>query len=166
VREPEGPRLAPTAEDQLQTIFVGDIPDDLADDWMDRISRVCSLYLISFYVANMQALGKLKEWRRATDGADKPRQFGFAIFEDAESTNRAYRMLQEFEIPSLQAGKPASKLMVRLSSHNLLGNVLIWLGPNRRQYRRISVNFRSRRQFYRCESLSRYHGLTNQGTRR
>jgi hypothetical protein len=43
VRELEGPRLAPTAEDQLQTIFVGDIPDDLADDWMERICRVCSL---------------------------------------------------------------------------------------------------------------------------
>ena len=64
----------------------------------------------------MQALGKLKEWRRATDGADKPRQFGFAIFEDAESINRAYRMLQEFEIPSMQPGKPSSKLMVSFPS--------------------------------------------------
>jgi hypothetical protein len=42
VRELEGPRLAPTAEDQLQTVFVGDIPDDLADDWMERICRVYS----------------------------------------------------------------------------------------------------------------------------
>ena len=113
VRELEGPRLAPTAEDQLQTIFVGDIPDDLADDWMERICRVSSLSSFLLYVANKQALGKLKEWRRATGGADKPRQFGFAIFEDAESTNRAYRMLQEFEIPSVQPGKSASKLMVR-----------------------------------------------------
>jgi hypothetical protein len=40
IKEPEGPRLAPTAEDQLHTVFVGNIPDDLSDEWMDRIARV------------------------------------------------------------------------------------------------------------------------------
>jgi len=43
VRELEGPRLAPTAEDQLQTVFVGELPIDLADDWMERICRVFPL---------------------------------------------------------------------------------------------------------------------------
>jgi hypothetical protein len=60
----------------------------------------------------MQALGKLKEWRRAVDGHDKPRPFGFAIFEDAESTDKAFRMLEELSIPSLQSNKKPTKLIV------------------------------------------------------
>ena len=40
VPEPEGPRPPPSAEDLLHTVFVGDIPDDLSDEWMERISRV------------------------------------------------------------------------------------------------------------------------------
>ena len=41
IKEPEGPRLAPSAEDQLHTVFVGNIPDDISDEWLDRIARVC-----------------------------------------------------------------------------------------------------------------------------
>jgi len=48
VQEVDLPRLPPTEEDQLHTIFVGDIPDDLSDDWMERISRVWQLHLILF----------------------------------------------------------------------------------------------------------------------
>jgi len=40
VKEPEGPRLPPSAEDQLHTVFVGNIPDDLSDEWLERIARV------------------------------------------------------------------------------------------------------------------------------
>lgn len=40
IKESEGPRLAPSAEDQLHTVFVGNIPDDLSDDWLERIARV------------------------------------------------------------------------------------------------------------------------------
>jgi hypothetical protein len=40
VPEVEGPRPAPTAEDQLHTVFIGDIPADLPDEWMERICRV------------------------------------------------------------------------------------------------------------------------------
>lgn len=49
VQEVEGPRPAPTTEDQLHTIFIGDIPDNLSDEWMDRICRACpflSIFLI------------------------------------------------------------------------------------------------------------------------
>ena len=46
------------------------------------------------------------------DGNDKPRPFGFATFEDAESTYRAYRMLQELEIPAVQSNKRPTKLTV------------------------------------------------------
>jgi len=42
VQEVEGPRPAPTAEDQLHTVFIGDIPADLPDEWMERICRVHS----------------------------------------------------------------------------------------------------------------------------
>jgi len=57
-------------------------------------------------------LGKLKEWRRAVDGDDKPRPFGFAIFEDGESTNRGFRLLEELVIPSIIPGKNGTKLTV------------------------------------------------------
>ena len=40
IQEVEGPRDLPTTEDQLHTVFVGDIPDDLSDEWMERITRV------------------------------------------------------------------------------------------------------------------------------
>jgi len=112
VQEMDVARLPPSTEDLLHTVFVGDIPDDMADQWMDRITRVIPIDL-SFSITNVfQSLGKLKEWRRAIDGANKPRNFGFAIFEDAESTNRAYHMLAEMGIPNVQPGKSGSKLMV------------------------------------------------------
>jgi hypothetical protein len=40
VREIDPPRLAPTADDLLHTIFIANIPDDISDKWMDRIARV------------------------------------------------------------------------------------------------------------------------------
>lgn len=40
VQEIEPPRLAPTTDEQLHTIFIANIPDDLSDEWMDRITRV------------------------------------------------------------------------------------------------------------------------------
>lgn len=40
VREVDPPRLAPTADDLLHTIFIANIPDDISDEWMDRITRV------------------------------------------------------------------------------------------------------------------------------
>ena len=51
VREVDPPRLAPTADEQLHTVFIANIPDDLSDEWMDRIARVCS-YSISRTFAN------------------------------------------------------------------------------------------------------------------
>ena len=44
VQEIEAPRLPPTAEDLLHTVFIGDIPDDLSDEWMERIVRVLPVY--------------------------------------------------------------------------------------------------------------------------
>ena len=67
---------------------------------------------LSVDFADSQSLGKLKEWRRAKDGDNETRPFGFAIFEDAESTNRGFRLLEELEIPSTQPGTNASKLTV------------------------------------------------------
>jgi hypothetical protein len=64
------------------------------------------------YPADSQSLGKLKEWRRAKDGDNESRPFGFAIFEDAESTNRGFRLLEELEIPSIQPEANTSKLTV------------------------------------------------------
>lgn len=46
IQDVEAPRLPPSNEDQLHTIFVGDIPEDLSDQWMDRITRVFPLLLI------------------------------------------------------------------------------------------------------------------------
>jgi hypothetical protein len=54
----EGPRLAPTAEDQLHTVFIGNIPEDLSDEWMERITRVHSLAMLpSFKIANPSLSG-------------------------------------------------------------------------------------------------------------
>ena len=112
----EGPRLPPTNDDILHTVFIGNIPEDLTDEWMERIARVpfsCFLLLpIELIRLSVKSLGKLKEWRRATDGSDKLRSFGFAIFHDAESTNRAFQILQSIEIPDTQPGKPGTKLSV------------------------------------------------------
>jgi len=113
----EGPRLPPSNDDILHTVFIGNIPDDLSDEWMERIARVpisCHplLLLIELIRLSFKSLGKLKEWRRATDGSDKLRSFGFAIFHDAESTNRAFQILQSIEIPDTQPGKPGTKLSV------------------------------------------------------
>lgn len=44
VQETEAPRLPPTAEDLLHTVFIGDVPDDLSDEWMERIVRVLPVY--------------------------------------------------------------------------------------------------------------------------
>lgn len=44
----EGPRLPPSAEDQLHSVFIGDIPTDLPDEWMERITRV--LPSLTFFV--------------------------------------------------------------------------------------------------------------------
>lgn len=38
----EGPRLPPSNEDILHAVFIGNIPDDLSDEWMERIARVPS----------------------------------------------------------------------------------------------------------------------------
>jgi hypothetical protein len=63
-------------------------------------------------------MGRLKEWRRAKDGEDKPRPFGFATFEDAESTNRAFQLLQELEIPNPQPGRSGTKFAVLFICYN------------------------------------------------
>jgi hypothetical protein len=47
IQELEAPRLPPSNEDQLHTIFIGNIPEDLSDQWMDRITRVSSLNLFN-----------------------------------------------------------------------------------------------------------------------
>jgi hypothetical protein len=49
-REAEGPRLAPSTEDQLHTVFVGGVPEDLSDEWMERITRVRSFASLSFFL--------------------------------------------------------------------------------------------------------------------
>jgi len=36
----EGPRLPPSHDDILHTVFIGNIPEDLSDQWMERIARV------------------------------------------------------------------------------------------------------------------------------
>jgi hypothetical protein len=67
---------------------------------------------LPFDFSDSKSLGKLKEWRRAKDGDNETRPFGFAIFEDAESTNRGFRLLEELEIPSIEPGTNASKFTV------------------------------------------------------
>ena len=67
---------------------------------------------LPFDFSDSKSLGELKEWRRAKDGDNETRPFGFAIFEDAESTNRGFRLLEELEIPSIEPGTNASKFTV------------------------------------------------------
>jgi hypothetical protein len=47
VAQPEGPRLPPSSEDILHAVFIGGIPDDIPDEWMERIVRV---YLFPSFV--------------------------------------------------------------------------------------------------------------------
>lgn len=54
------------------------------------------------------------------DGQDKPRSFGFAIFEDAESTNTAFRMLEDFAIPAIHSNKKPTKLSVFILDNLML----------------------------------------------
>jgi hypothetical protein len=40
IAQPEGPRLPPSSDDTLHAVFIGGIPDDISDEWMERIVRV------------------------------------------------------------------------------------------------------------------------------
>lgn len=67
-REAEGPRLAPSTEDQLHTVFVGGIPEDLSDEWMERITRVRSFssfsgFRICLWLVARKAEGVEKGYR-------------------------------------------------------------------------------------------------------
>ena len=85
------PSAPPTVEEQLNCIFVSHIPADLSDGWVEKM---------------VQSVGRLKEWRRASDGKGRLRPFGFAIYEEPESTKRAMSLLTELELPELNGSVP------------------------------------------------------------
>jgi hypothetical protein len=41
------PRLAPSTDEQLNSVFIANIPDDLSDEWMERIARVYPLQSVT-----------------------------------------------------------------------------------------------------------------------
>ncbi|ODQ51599.1 hypothetical protein SAICODRAFT_83032 [Saitoella complicata NRRL Y-17804] len=91
------PARPPTVEEALNTLFVGAIPSELEDEWVEKILR---------------AVAKLKEWRRARAADGSLRSFGFAEYDDPEHTQRAITVLENLEIPpATEDGKP-TKLII------------------------------------------------------
>lgn len=77
--------IPPTREEIARTIFVGNIPEGVGDEGMERI---------------LAAAGTLRRWTRATDAANKPQTFGFAEYEDAESLETAAEIFQDVRVPT------------------------------------------------------------------
>ncbi|KAI5783870.1 hypothetical protein DFH27DRAFT_577606 [Peziza echinospora] len=87
----------PTQEEGLKTIFVGGIPKDLTDEWVERI---------------LKAVARLRRWVRATDEDGRPCKFGFAEYEDIAGLECAIEVLKDLEIPPVDDRKEAVKLMM------------------------------------------------------
>ncbi|KAH7121242.1 hypothetical protein B0J11DRAFT_61715 [Dendryphion nanum] len=77
--------IPPTREEIARTIFVGNIPDSLGDEKMERI---------------LATAGTLRRFTRATDANNKPQTFGFAEYEDAESLETAAEIFTDVYVPS------------------------------------------------------------------
>lgn len=79
-----------TKEQKLRTCFIGRIPSNLEDAWLDRILQAVS------------TTNKLKSWRRIETALGEPSDFGFAEFWDAESLGRAIEALRDFDLSRMK----------------------------------------------------------------
>lgn len=86
----------PTQEEALKTIFVGGIPRDLGDEWLERM---------------LKAVARLRRWVRATDEEGRPCKFGFAEYEDIMGLECAIDVLRDLEIPAVDERKEPVKLL-------------------------------------------------------
>ena len=59
-----------------------------------------------------QSAGKLRQWRRASDGLEKPANFGFAEYEDPEQMNKAYGILKSTKVPQSSASDERQPFLV------------------------------------------------------
>ncbi|KAF8464018.1 hypothetical protein BDZ91DRAFT_730569 [Kalaharituber pfeilii] len=88
--------VPPTQEEGLKTIFVGGIPKDLGDEWIERI---------------LKAVARLRRWVRATDEEGRPCKFGFAEYEDVVGLECAIEILKDIEVPAVDDRKETVKLL-------------------------------------------------------
>ncbi|CEG67300.1 hypothetical protein RMATCC62417_03750 [Rhizopus microsporus] len=77
-RPPPTQTTAPESADKLNTLFVGAIAPGISDEWIEKILQTC---------------GTLKHWKRAKDASGNPKGFGFATYEDPDSSLCALRVI-------------------------------------------------------------------------
>lgn len=89
------PFVPPNSQQMRRMLFIGNIPKELDDFWMDKILRLS---------------GKLASWRRVADADNSMTSFGFAEFESNEQFSRALEALNDFVVPPLYEGGPSTRL--------------------------------------------------------
>ncbi|RKP34701.1 hypothetical protein BJ085DRAFT_35558 [Dimargaris cristalligena] len=89
------------------TLYIGSISEGISDNWVERLLVAC---------------GPLKSWKRTADQNGNPKGFGFAEYENAESTLRALRVLgnepdsRDNPPPGSGTTAPASSAGIQLPS--------------------------------------------------
>ncbi|KAG1380752.1 hypothetical protein G6F60_004353 [Rhizopus arrhizus] len=78
VYRPPPNQSVPENTDKLNTLFVGAIAPGISDEWIEKLLQVC---------------GTLKQWKRVKDSAGNPKGFGFATYEDPDSSLCALRVI-------------------------------------------------------------------------
>ncbi|OLL21946.1 U1 snRNP-associated protein usp107 [Neolecta irregularis DAH-3] len=92
------PGSLPSIQEQLNTIFIGNIPKDLEDESMEKIL--------------MSAHSRLRRWIRARDALGRAFGFGFAVYAEPDATYQAIEVLKDIAIPPLENGDASSVLKV------------------------------------------------------
>ncbi|KAI9267867.1 hypothetical protein BY458DRAFT_437048 [Sporodiniella umbellata] len=78
VYRPPPNQSVPENSDKLNTLFVGAIAAGVSDEWIEKLLQVC---------------GELKQWKRVKDPAGNPKGFGFATYQDPDSSLCALRVI-------------------------------------------------------------------------
>ncbi|KAG0130141.1 hypothetical protein HOY82DRAFT_504948 [Tuber indicum] len=94
----------PSVEEQLKTVFVGSIPKDLEDEWIERI---------------LKSVAPLKKWTRATNENGELCKFGFAEYEDPEGLGCAIEALKDLEVPAIDEHLEPKKLTVVIDDNSV-----------------------------------------------
>ena len=81
----------PTYEEKRRTIFVGDVPESLGGDEG-----------LAFF---LNVAGGLRRWTRVMDAENKPLDWGFAEYADADSLYAATEVLMDLQVPKRQEKK-------------------------------------------------------------
>lgn len=68
---------------KLNTAFVGSIPEGVTDEVMERLLQSC---------------GPVIKWKRVTDAANMPKNFGFCEFGSADAMSRALSLLHDLPL--------------------------------------------------------------------